>query len=767
MLHPLHNPVKGMYNNKAMYLKSILIHGFKSFAEKTVLEFLPPDVTSGRLPTIGIVGPNGSGKSNIADAVRWVLGEQSVKAVRGKKSEDVIFAGSGKRSRASLAEVALTVINDDRRIPIEEEEVVISRRLYRDGESEYLLNNKATRLMDIQMLLAKASFGKEGYSVIGQGQIDAILTASPEERKAFFDEATGVRPLQIKKDQAIKKLTVTEENLWQAQMLSEELSPRLRSLTRQVKRLEQREEIEKELHEAQGRYYGALMFEHETEYARATGAIAGLQEKLAPKIKELRALEDEMRTLEKTETKPAALLNIQSAYEKLIANKQGLRDREFELKRKLLEVKKDASAVPTHEIVNTLEGVRKELESLFATPTSERLRILFTTISDLLSRLKGEATPKNATALVQELEVLAKELQKVDQELEGLRLELKRVGEGAEQKKQSFFEVQKKLSGKQAEMHILEGELNNTKIELAKIETRRDALRAEAQQEMGERYTSLKGTVGPGLVPGRDGGAQGPALQPEIQRLKRQLESIGAIDQETLKEYKEVKERYDFLETQITDLQSSLQSLVQLLEELDRTIKTQFETAFEKINTEFGNYFKILFGGGAAKLSRLVAKEEDVEGQNDAEVANGDTVAAGLQPAQRISILDRFTKKDSYRGVEISATPPGKKLKSIAMLSGGEKAMTSIALLAPILSLNPPPFVILDEVDAALDESNSARFASIVAELGSQTQFIVITHNRASMHACEVLYGVTMGDDGVSKILSLKLTEAEPLSSRA
>ena len=754
-----------------MYLKSILIHGFKSFADKTTLEFLPPR-PDGRLPTIGVVGPNGSGKSNIADAGRWVLGEQSVKAVRGKKSEDVIFAGSGKRSRASLAEVALTVINDDGRIPIDVEEVIIARRLYRDGESEYLLNNKATRLMDIQMLLAKASFGKEGYSVIGQGQIDAILTASPEERKTFFDEATGVRPLQIKKDHAIKKLTTTEENLWQAQMLSEELSPRLRSLTRQVKRLEQREEIEKELHELQHQYYGVLLFEHSTEYTRFQTAIAGLQEKLVPKVKELRALEEEMRVLEKTETKPAELLGIQSAYEKLIANKQGLRDREFELKRKLLEVKKDASAVPTHEIVATLEGIKGDFEALLnpspglRPPSPQgrgegegRLRALFQTVSDLLSRLKGEATPKNATALVQELEMLAKELQKVDQELEGLKAELKRVGEGAEQKKQSFFEVQKKLSGKQAEMHVLEAELNNTKIELAKIETRRDTFDQEARQELGDRYPTIKTK---GRIPPANDSVAITQLPSEIQRLKRQLESIGSIDQETIKEYKEVKERYDFLEAQINDLQSSLQSLVQLLEELDRTIKTQFESAFEKINTEFGNYFKILFGGGAAKLTKMVVEKEEEQSPSPDPSAIGSPSpdGRGVGGEGRPSLLDKFTKKDSYRGVDISATPPGKKLKSIAMLSGGEKAMTSIALLAAILSLNPPPFVILDEVDAALDESNSARFASIVAELGSQTQFIVITHNRATMHACEVLYGVTMRDDGVSKILSLKFDEA-------
>lgn len=741
-----------------MYLKQILIHGFKSFADKTILEFLPP--VSGRLPTIGIVGPNGSGKSNVADAVRWVLGEQSVKAVRGRKSEDMIFAGSTRKARSAVAEAELTVVNDDGRIPIASPEVSVARRLYRDGESEYLLNSKVVRLMDIQMLLAKAAFGKEGYSVIGQGQIDAILTASPEERKTFFDEATGVRPLQIKKEQTLKKLAATEENLWQAQLLEEEIAPRLRSLARQVKRLEAREEIEKELHALQTQYYGTLLTESETEYKKWYDQIVKTEEQKNVRTEELKKIETEMKALEKTETKPAELLKIQTDYERLIQMKEKLRDREFELKRRLLETKKDAAAIPTYEIAQVLTAARAEIQQLVSALEAgqagvlERLRGLFETISDLVLRLKGEKTPASATTTVKELEQITEELAAADRDLGALRTELQRVGKAAEEKKQSFFEVQKKLSSKQAEVHILETALGNARIELAKIETRREALQTEARQELGPHYEQIL----------REDGFRHenpPALLPELQKLKRQLEAIGNLDEETLKEYKEVKARHDFLKTQISDLQSSLQSLVMLLEELDHTIKTQFETSFEKINHEFGNYFKILFGGGQARLSRIV--EQRAEGEEhrvlDVEQESQSLSSTPLALSHPPSLLDKFTKKDSYRGVNIQATPPGKKLKSLAMLSGGEKALTSIALLAAILALNPPPFVILDEVDAALDESNSARFAAILSELANRTQFIVITHNRATMHACEVLYGVTMGDDGVSKILSLKFEE--------
>ncbi|MBI4135413.1 AAA family ATPase [Candidatus Uhrbacteria bacterium] len=737
-----------------MYLKSIAAHGFKSFAEKVTLEFLPPEIQSGRLPIIGIVGPNGSGKSNVADAVRWVLGEQSIKAVRGKKSEDIIFAGSARRSRASFAQVVLTVINDDKRIPFDAEVVEVARRLYRDGQSEYLLNNKVVRLMDIQMLLARAAFGKEGYSVIGQGQIDAILTASLEERKIFFDEATGVRPLQIKKEQSLKKLAATEENLWQAQALRDEITPRLKSLVRQVRRLEQREALQSELHELERQYYGTLLYQNETEYKRAYDAIVKIQENLEPKLRELKALEKDMLALEKTETKPAELLKIQGTYEELIGRKQKLRDREFEFKRKLLEIKKDASAIPLSEIVAILEGIKNELEGLRASQDLKIVVTLFTTVSELLGRLKGESTPKQASTINDELAALTQELKNVDQELERLRVDLQRIGEAAEEKKQSFFEMQRKLTVKQSEVHALEAELSNLKIELAKVETRRDALDQETKQELGDRYAMVRAAL-------TESHANPAQLLPEIQKLKRQLETIGGIDEETIKEYKEVSARHEFLENQIADLEQSLNSLVALLEELELTIKTQFEDSFAQINTEFGNYFRILFGGGQAKLSKIIEHRAESEEQRVLDPEQEALSSKPLALSHPSSLLDKFTKKDAYRGVEISATPPGKKLKSITMLSGGERALTSIALLGAILALNPPPFVILDEVDAALDESNSARFAAILTELAPRTQFIVITHNRATMQAAEVLYGVTMGDDGVSKILSLKFEQAE------
>jgi chromosome segregation protein len=233
-----------------VYLEKLEIQGFKSFANPSQLVF-NRELTS-------IVGPNGSGKSNIADAVRWVLGEQSVKLLRGKKSDDVIFAGSDKKSRLSFAQVDMYLDNSDKQAPIDYEKIVITRKIYRDGESEYLLNNTKVRLADIQILLAKSRIGQKSYSVIGQGTVDHLLTLSAQERKDFFDEATGVKQYQMKKDQAVNKLLATHENLLQADQVLQEITPRLRSLARQVKRLEIKEELETNLHEAQTHYYSYL-----------------------------------------------------------------------------------------------------------------------------------------------------------------------------------------------------------------------------------------------------------------------------------------------------------------------------------------------------------------------------------------------------------------------------------------------------------------------------------------------------------------------------
>ena len=278
-----------------MYLEKLEIQGFKSFANKNKLVFSNKIDANGHRGLTAIVGPNGSGKSNIADAIRWVLGEQSLKTLRGKKSEDVIFSGSDQKSQLSMAEVSLYLNNEDHQIvpvknneeetdtsehslsPLNYDEIVITRRLFRNGDSEYLLNNNRVRLADIQILLAKANVGQKTYSVIGQGMVENFLNTSAAERKDFFDEATGVKQFQIKRDAALNKLESSYDNLLQVEMLLNEIKPRLKMLTRQVERLKKRGQLETELNIRQHRYYFQLWQDIDSKLKQANSGILLLE----------------------------------------------------------------------------------------------------------------------------------------------------------------------------------------------------------------------------------------------------------------------------------------------------------------------------------------------------------------------------------------------------------------------------------------------------------------------------------------------------------
>jgi chromosome segregation protein len=257
-----------------MYLKRIELIGFKSFANKTSLVFDVPgsDGVGRRTGITAVVGPNGSGKSNVADAIRWVMGEQSVKSLRGKKSHDVIFAGSKGKARQNYAEVTLYFDNSDKRIPISYSEISVSRKIYRDGEGEYKINGAKVRMLDVVDLLAMGGIGKESHCVLNQGMSDAILNANPFERRSIVEEAAGVKPFQIKRERSLRKLAVSREHMDRTQELLNEIEPRLRLLRRQAKKAEQRESLEKELRELQMSYYWTLWSRLEGERAEADNA---------------------------------------------------------------------------------------------------------------------------------------------------------------------------------------------------------------------------------------------------------------------------------------------------------------------------------------------------------------------------------------------------------------------------------------------------------------------------------------------------------------
>ncbi|MEK7211193.1 MAG: AAA family ATPase [Patescibacteria group bacterium] len=749
-----------------MYLERLEIQGFKSFANKVGLEFL-----SGKTERRGltaVVGPNGSGKSNIADSIRWVLGEQSIKLLRGKKSEDVIFSGTDKKPRSGMAEVSLFLDNSDHQAALDYDKIVITRRLYRDGESEYLINKNKARLLDIQLMLAQANFGQRTYSVIGQGAIEAFLLMSPAERKDFFDEAAGVKHLEIKRNQAINKLEATTENIKQAETLIAEIEPRLKSLTRQVKRLAERGELESELYGIEHQYYGTLwqnLTRSLKEYTDKLNAASGGLEELRAEVRTLRA---KMMNEAKEESSSGKFTELQKESEALQESKNELREKEWRLRSQIEQNKiatiQNITPLPLHEIIKSLKEIDGLLEELSGGAhlgsVIEKINELHKKTAGLLDKLQPKEvkkTPATDPKLEKELEALKMELVALGEKTAKIQEKIRALGANDQKNKLAFFEIQEKLAKKQDELRAKEDALNQIKIELARLETKRDSLEQEMAAELQERLQTVK-TSSAEITPAENA----ENLLPQIQRLRYQLELIGGLDPETMKEYEETKSRFDFLTGTVADLKTAMDDTYKIIEELDLTIKSKFEEAFEKINADFGRYFKMLFSGGRAELIKVAREEEE-----DEEVADSDlplpTTRSPSEPACPVGRrgVRRRGGAPEWSGLEIQAVPPGKRVKTIGMLSGGERALTSIALLCAIISNNPSPFVVLDEVDASLDEANSIRFADIIGELAGHTQFIVITHNRYTMEHANILYGVTMGDDGVSHLLSLKLEEAE------
>ncbi len=880
-----------------MYLQRLDITGFKSFAQKTTLTF--------DRGIVSIVGPNGSGKSNAADAIRWVLGEQSMKLLRGKKSEDIIFSGSSQKARLGMAEVSLTLENGDRQMPVDYGEVVITRRMDRAGQGEYLLNKQPVRLQDVQLLLAKSNFAQRTYSVIGQGMIDHVLVASPAERKQFFDEAAGVRQFQIKREQAMHKLEQTKENLGQAQLLLNEIEPRLRTLTRQVRRLERRGAIEEELRTVQQQYYTQRSVALQQQLGELEATLRTQQERRREHEEDLAALQQELEGLEKERTRQEVFQSLQGEYgrgleqknavlkelamlegvEELEAAQRGelnvvwLQNRSRELERSRAELqeeittlerehgrvqhnlaqhgkrlaavraklatlersfedirtrtgsgqsdvasieqelrvfheefqgfratleraasdshwqklKRDAvrfheklaglllrfqrakRGVQAHDVLQIqdefqqFQRTKDELVQTLQDGTNELVRRTerLTVLRESAARLQEEQdrvsrelerfqpAAGSARTPVQQRTDLEKQLQTFDARLQELRLQMMNFNQTEQEKKEHLFQLQKSFRVKQNELSEATAAANTTRVAQAKLETRRDDLlheiRAELPATLAETVIARTASDAPGHAEPEE------KLAASINDLRRQLEMIGGIDDAVTEEYKQTDERHAFLAGQVQDLASSIESLETVIQELDETIRSQFHRAFTAINREFAKYFQILFNGGKAQL---VLQEVEVT-DNAVDAAEEDEDAADDEPAMPASPKRRGKKEKIIAGVEILATPPGKRIAGITMLSGGERAMTSIALICAILATRPSPFVVLDEVDAALDEANTQRFAAILKELSHRTQFITITHNRSTMQISSILYGVTMNDDGVSRLLSIKLEDAE------
>ncbi|MEK7598752.1 MAG: AAA family ATPase [Patescibacteria group bacterium] len=766
-----------------MYLKKLEISGFKSFANKTTLDFsFPP---TGQKVITAIVGPNGSGKSNIADAIRWVMGEQSMKTLRGKKSEDIIFAGSGKKARLGSAQAMLFFDNSDRKIPLDFSEVTIARKTFRSGEAEYLINGSRVRLQDVIDILAKAGIGKESYSIVNQGMADAMLVATPLERRSIIEEAAGVKQYQIKKDRSGRKLESTRENLDRARDLAEEIKPHLRMLKRQAEKTVQGEEIAGKLKKKQTELFtyrwtnfkkeSSSLNENKDELGRKMMNIQREVDKLTDEINQESAAQSgstKLIELEKTQSELRSKLN---EMERELVISEGRIEIEKEKQKNmemLEEIRTTSVPVDLRYVRENLEEIRQDQENLVKKISQaekiedlQEIKEYATVIQQRLHDLKLDIEKgKKETRQVPEREVPAKipadlsvigELKgktvKIRADIEIARGEIQSISAKINeeilldrQKRQKFFEIERNLRVKQEELGKFKDQFNEAKIALTRVEVREEDLRAEVMKELKMNAEELKG-------PSED--IDRESLEKEISKLRLQMEQIGGIDPLVIEEYEETRKRYEFLTKESEDLEKAIGSLKEIIKEMDQKINEVFSATFEEINKEFTKYFRIIFGGGNASLKKIEVRKRSARGKEEAE-SEGEENMEGEENEK-----NEPDQEKGEIGIDIFASPPGKRINGLPMLSGGERTLTALALLFAIIYHSAPPFTVLDEVEATLDEANSKRFGRIIQELSNNTQFIIITHNRETMRQANFLYGVTMGEDGISKLLSIHLDQ--------
>ncbi len=735
-------------------LKRLEIVGFKSFAKKTVLDFSNA--------TTAIVGPNGSGKSNVAEAFRFALGEQSMKSMRGKRAEDLIWGGSHTTPRANRAAVVIVFDNSrpgraGRVFKIDFDEVSIERAVFRDGTSEYSINGSRVRLRDINELLAGANIGETGHHIISQGEADRILLASPRDRRAMLEDALGLKIYEFKKQEAERKLVKTEENIQQVNSLRRELAPHLRFLETQVKKLERADELRRQLISLAQTYFAIEDTYLTQEKKKVAGEKRDATERLAVVSAELDRVADPKSADKETIQRTEALRKAEKEVFELSATRTMLARDMGRIEGVLSEVKRRAVAVahepyakvPREELEALHSEVEKQAEN--AGNSTDALRAALAAIRSAVKffftrygspsneRLSDEEDA--AFKLEQERTALAEKFATVSADLEKAEAARARAREGMLALEETGREIRRRiLDSAQAKAHE-EGVVVKTEAREYEL-----SLLAETLERDKSEVLVLGGTAALSYTPLEYLPQEERKVQEErkrtLERTKIRLEEAGGTGEEIRQEHKEVAERESFLATELEDLAKSAAGLGALITDLDTELQKHFSEGLAKVNASFGEYFALMFGGGGARLT-LEEPEPPEE----------------LDEEEQTEFIDE-PEKPERPGIEIAVNLPKKKVRSLMQLSGGERALTSIALIFAMSQVNPPPFLILDETDAALDEANSRRYGDMIENLAQKSQLIVITHNRETMSRTSILYGVTMGGDGVSKLLSVKFDEA-------
>ncbi len=764
-----------------MYLRSIEMKGFKSFPARTKLEFSPGVSV--------IVGPNGSGKSNITDAVLWALGEQSPGAIRGASMQDVISAGGQGVGQRRAAEVEVVIDNSEGRAATELSEIAIQRSLDRSGDGVYRMNGARCRLVDVVEVLSDTNLGREMHSVISQGRVETIIHSKPRERRLLIEEAAGLGKHRKRRRRAELKLRAARDNLDRALDLEREARARLRPLKRQAQAAELGARIEREELELRGRLVAeelrfgadrAKAAEAAAEKARAKRA--AVEKRLGEVSQRRRAAEERFAARDRERTQAWGLLTkLRGDQQRIAVRAAGLPDREAALEGALEGLR--AEFGPLTLDLGSTEGAPAERALKLEEELGEIDAGLAGAVEGLARARSADAAESAREAALGEIQAGAERASRHARRAEGLlgerhrealrervasgeellddvrvaaaavaaaeaairlrieRIEAKVVGEEGDGDAiaEEMRDCSRQESELQVEMKAASEELTEAQVEAAHLGDRR----AEAAKELA----SIAGRLGEEVAP-----AEEPLSEEErgdidrrLQRLERRRAQIGPVNPLAEQEYEEAREHVESLQAQREDTERGMHELEALIRDIDREIERAFEQTFEATAKNFEEMVEHLFPGGRGRLRRVslrpvrdVEEAEPAEGEDDSE--------EGEEEEEREEL-----------GVEIEVTPAGKSTRKLSLLSGGEKSLVALAFVFAVFLARPCPFYILDEVEAALDDANIDRFLQLIRRFSDRAQFVIVTHQKRTMDAADVLYGVTMGGDGVTKVVSRRL----------
>ena len=728
-----------------MQLKHIKLSGFKSFVDPTKISF-PTNM-------VGVVGPNGCGKSNVIDAIRWVLGELSAKNLRGESMVDVIFNGSEKRKASGQCSIELLFDNSSAKIGGEYasfNEVSIKRVMTRDAQSDYFINNTKCRRKDVQDIFLGTGLGPSSYAIIEQGMVSKLVSAKPDELRTHIEEAAGVSKYRERRRETESRIKRTKENLSRVKDIRDEISRLIKRLENQAKAAEKYKTLKKE--KSQIEIDIAILFSLEAKNNRDD-----LQKKLDSLNRDLQIKNAESETIQsqidqyRTENESVLseyenaqknFYSIGAEIAKREANLQNISKTENETKFKLEKANQNLENAKASEKnfdeLSPSEKAMHILDEIIFILTKHHFRSLIektTQLKQLLAEILNIASAQSKSLteeylsrkndLIEQIDDAEKLKSSIEEEMKAFvsqSSDAETILIALRQKQSKFNEDLRELENKKSivdlDSRALAEKVTNIRLDLKTYEINLE----NSNQKIKKAGIKIEN------IDFKDYEDQSISdLEDKLTDVDSKIIRLGAINLAAPDEIEEESKRKEELDKQYDDLIEALEKLTGAIKKIDNETKTIFKDSFDAVNIKLKEVFPKLFGGGIAELT--------------------------------------LTDDDPlHAGVILMARPPGKKNSSISQLSGGEKALTALALVFAIFDLNPAPFCLLDEVDAPLDDLNTLRFINMVEEMSKSVQFIFITHNKVSMERSDFLMGVTMQEAGVSRMVSVDVNQALELA---